>query len=67
MLVIMTGEASKEYKKKKVRDRIIKNDKYSLMQRFHHYRWIQFYVYDFMYVDPDTMSEEDYFPATLFF
>ena len=34
------------------------------MKRFNHYHWLQFYVYDFMYIDDETPSEEEYFPDT---
>ena len=36
---------------------------YAQLKRFHHDRQLQFYMYAFMYVDPDTMPVEDYFPA----
>ena len=39
-------------------------DKYAQLKRFFHDLRIQFYMYDFMYVDPKTMPVEDYFPAT---
>ena len=37
-------------------------DKYSQLKRFHHDRQLQAYMYDFMYVDPETISLEDHFP-----
>ena len=41
--------------------------KYTQMERFNHDRLLQVYMYGFMYVDPETMAEEEYFPATIFF
>ena len=38
-------------------------EKYAQPKRFHHNRQLQVYVYDFMYVDPQTMPTEDHFPA----
>ena len=40
--------------------------KYTLMKRFHNYRWLQVFTYDFMYVDNKTVTEEDYLPSTSF-
>ena len=37
-------------------------DKYVRMDRFHHYRQLQVYIYAFMYIDSDTMQVEDSFP-----
>ena len=34
------------------------------LKRFHHNRRLQVYMYDFMYVDPDTMPVEEHFTAT---
>ena len=34
------------------------------MKRFNYNRQLQFCMYDFMNIDPQTMAEEDYFPAT---
>ena len=39
-------------------------DKYSLVKRCHNDRRLQAYLYDFMYIDPDKISEEDYFLDT---
>ena len=39
-------------------------DKYSQLKRFHHDHQLLVYIYAFMYVDPETMSVEDHFPAT---
>ena len=39
-------------------------DKYALMKRFHYDLRLQVYMYDFMYVNPETMAEEEYFPYT---
>ena len=40
------------------------NGKYTLMNTFHHDCWLQVYMYDFMYIDTDTIPVEDYFPDT---
>ena len=37
------------------------------MKRFHHGHQPQFYIYDFMYVDPETVTEEEYLTANRFF
>ena len=34
------------------------------MKMFHYYCQIQVYMYPFIYVDPQTMEEEDNFPDT---
>ena len=34
------------------------------MKRCHYDRWIQVYMYAVMYVDPETMVEENYFTYT---
>ena len=39
-------------------------DKYELMGRFHYDHRLQVYMYDFMCVDPETMTEGYYFAAT---
>ena len=33
-------------------------EKYAQMKRFHHDLRLQIYMYDLMYLDPATMSEE---------
>ena len=38
--------------------------KYAYLKRFHHDYILQIYMYDFMYVDTQTMTAEDYFNAT---
>ena len=44
---------------------MIKNmDEYALMKRFHHEFLLKFYMYDFMYVNPEKMPVKDYFSAT---
>ena len=48
MLVVLTGEASKGYKKKNERQNDKKKDKYAQMKRCRHNRQLQFYMYDFM-------------------
>ena len=39
-------------------------DKYAQLKRFHNDRWLQVYMYAFMYVDPETMPVEYHFNAT---
>ena len=39
-------------------------NKYALMKRCHYDRQLQVYTFDFMYVNPVSMSEEKYFPDT---
>ena len=39
-------------------------DKYALMNRFHYDCQLQVYMYAFVYVYPETISEEYYFLAT---
>ena len=39
-------------------------DKYDLLKIFHHGHRLQVYMYDLMYVDPETIPVVDYFPAT---
>ena len=41
-------------------------DKYEQNKRFIHDCWIQSYMYASMYVNTETMSEEEYFLATIF-
>ena len=36
-------------------------DKYAQLNSFHRDHRLQVYMYDFMYVDPETMSVEDHF------
>ena len=68
MLEILTGEASKGYKNKTSEIELSKTmDKYALLNRFHNGRWLQVYMFSFMYVDPKTMPVEDCFPATKIF
>ena len=38
--------------------------KYAKPKMLHHDRRLQFYIYDFMYVDPDIIPVEDHFTAT---
>ena len=33
------------------------------MKRFHYDHRLQVFMYSFMYVNPETMAEEDYFPV----
>ena len=40
---------------------------YDPQKLFHHDRRLQFYMYAFMYVYPETMTVEEYFPATKVF
>ena len=37
------------------------------MKRFHHDIWLQLYMYYFMYVDTEKISEEEYSPDTIIF
>ena len=68
MLKILAGEAKKGYKKKTIRDRTIKNMyKYAQTNRFHHDHRHQVYTYEFMYVYPESIPEENYFTATIVF
>ena len=39
-------------------------DKYALIKRCHYDRQPRFYMFAFVYVYPETMVEEEYFPAT---
>ena len=39
-------------------------DKYELLKRFHHDYRLQIYLYDFMYVDHETIPVEEDFPDT---
>ena len=39
-------------------------NKYAQLKGFHHNRQLQFYMYAFMYVDPETIQVEDHFPDT---
>ena len=66
MLEVITGEASKYYKKKNQRRNDETMDKYALLKRFHYDDRFQVYMYNFMYVDPGTIPVEDYFPDTFF-
>ena len=46
--------------KRKIRDITIQTlVKYALTKRFYIDRRIQFYIYDFMHIDPDTIPEEE--------
>ena len=42
-------------------------DKYTLIKRYHYDRRLKIYMHAIMYVDPETMAEEDYFPAKKYF
>ena len=39
-------------------------DEYMQLKRFHHDCQLKMYMYNFMYVNPDTMPVEDHFPDT---
>ena len=39
-------------------------DKYAQMKRFYHELRLQVYIYAFMYINTEIITEEDYFPAT---
>ena len=38
--------------------------KYVLMKRCHCDHQLQFYIYAFIYIDPEKTAEEEYFTAT---
>ena len=40
--------------------------KYAQLKRFHRDQQIQFRMYDFVYVDPQSMPVYDHFPDTIF-
>ena len=40
---------------------------YARLKRFHHDFRLQFYMYAFMYVDPQTIPAGDHFPSTKLF
>ena len=58
VLEIITVEASKLYKNKYLRQNYKKVGKYALMKRFHYYRWLQVYIYAFVFIDPETTTKE---------
>ena len=39
-------------------------NKYIQIKKFHHGCWFKVYIYNFMYIKPDTISEEEYLTAT---
>ena len=63
MLKILTGEVSKGYRKKMIIQKNIKENKYAQMKRFNYDHQLQFYMYDFVYVNPVKMPVADYFLA----
>ena len=64
MLKVIIGEAYKKViKGKNIQDNKIMYN-YAQLNRFHHDRQLQVYMYAFMYVDPETMPPKDHFPAT---
>ena len=65
MLKVLTGEASKGYKKKNTDTEQSKiTYKYAQLRRFYQDQLLQVYIYTFMYVDPETMPVEETFLAT---
>ena len=65
MVEILIGEVSKGYKNKNSETKLLKKkDKYALMKRFQSDRQLQIYMYAFVYIDPETISETEYFPDT---
>ena len=62
MQKVLKGEASKGYKKKKTETETLYNCE--KLKRFCRDLRLQVYMYDFMYVDPETIPGEEYFPAT---
>ena len=61
---VLTCEASKGYKKKTRYIMIKTMDKNAQMERIYHDQQLQVYMYDFMYVELDTMPPEDNFSDT---
>ena len=59
---VLKGEASKGYKKKKTETETLYNCE--KLKRFCRDLRLQVYMYDFMYVDPETIPVEDPFPDT---
>ena len=59
----ITGETTKGYKRKTDTEQLKTMDKYELMKMLHYY-CRSIYMYAFMYIDPETMIQEDYFPDT---
>ena len=66
MLENITVETSKGNKKKNQRQNDKKKDKYAQIKRFHYERWLQVYMYDFMYVDPEKMKEDEYYHTQIY-
>ena len=63
MLKVITDEISKGYERKKWETELLKKDKYALLKTFYCGWQLQVYLYAFMYIDPDTIPLEDYFPV----
>ena len=63
MFKFLTVEVSKGYKKKNIYRTIQIMDRYAQLNIFHHARRLQFYMYDFMYVDPQKIPVEYHFTA----
>ena len=61
MLEFLTGKASKGFflSETEISETM---DKYAQIKRFNYDFQLQVYMYYFMYVDPETIAEEDYFP-----
>ena len=65
MLKVVTDEVSKY-----LRNKIIETERskimhsYAQLKCFHHGLRLQVYMYNFMYVDPDTIPVQDRFTAT---
>ena len=64
MLKVLTGEASKGYKKKNTdTEQSNITYKYAQLRSFYHDGLLQVYIYTFMYVDTKTIPMGDHFTA----
>ena len=61
MLEIIQVNHQKDIKRKICYRKIKTMDKYAQIKRFYYEHQIQVYMYDLMYVDNETISEEHYF------
>ena len=59
ILKVMNGETSKVIKRKSEKEIKKTLEIYKKMNMFHHDHQLQVYMYDFMYVDPKTIPEEE--------
>ena len=65
MLEIIKGETLKRKKSETEWSKTM--DKYAQIKRFRYDHWLQVYMDAFIYVDNETIEEDDYLPATNFF